>query len=203
MAACQIITETMAVEELPGWRSLFAPRTSAAVFSDPVSDHEVLAPTPGAFLERPQYDALLKALDAVGETAFLWMLLEVDETKVRTEIGWPTRLLCKGPPTWQQFVDERLMPLDSLLWSPEGTWGIVRDHDRYALAGGSEHFIRRSGETSQPGSPTARARGTCSASPTTTCRHRTGSSDSSRPDSHRSSRKAGWAGTATKGGATR
>lgn len=81
------------------------------------------------------------SLHTVGENEFLWMLLEVDETKVRTETGWPTRLLCKGPPTWQQFVDERLMPLDSLLWSPKGTWGILLDHDRYALAGGSEHFI--------------------------------------------------------------
>jgi hypothetical protein len=107
------------------------------VFTNKLPCRIILCPTEGYFLTEAQYLALIRTMNALGESSFF-----VSEVE-----GEPD--FFNGPGHWQfkaeiSYSEYRQLPvyLENAIYSESGNWGLIISHEEHALFGGSENVTR-------------------------------------------------------------
>jgi hypothetical protein len=130
------LSSQVSLEDLPGWGRVFGRADSPLAVRCDLADHEVLYPTDGPWLTEEQYRAVIVAVRDVGESEYLWAVVEASTH----ELVVNERYRCELP-GWSAYRRQISLPLDATMWSPSGTWGVYVDHERYGLLGGSHQFV--------------------------------------------------------------
>lgn len=105
------------------------------MFQQSVKERIILCPIEGYFLDNPQFNSLMEAVD--------------DEKIIISQIeGEPDCFLQEGhrecflPLTYEEYTKLPIY-VENAIYSPHGAWGILISHEEHAVLGGTEEFLNR------------------------------------------------------------
>jgi hypothetical protein len=105
-------------------------------FTSAVDAVLVFYPIEGYWLTRPQYDSVVNAARALGDSTFYLSLVEHSGDWVARGEHW----LCKFP-RYEEYRGIESLVLENALYSSSGRWGVLISHESHALVGGSREFV--------------------------------------------------------------
>ena len=123
---------------LQAWKEIFVDSDPCKVpFTGQIAQHTVFYPTNRCFLTESQYEAVIQAAKNAGDRGFILAVSDWrQQPKNRQKIWW-----CAFP-SYKQYLKLLAVPCEHVLYSVQGSWGILTSDTNHALVGGDTHFIK-------------------------------------------------------------
>lgn len=114
------------------------------MFNNNINEKIILCPTDGYYLNKKQFNALMKTIQQMEDCSFYLSEVEGDcflenfNTKNNYELGhWELTL----ETSYDAYKSNPLI-LENALYSSKGTWGVIISHEDHAVLGGSDNFMK-------------------------------------------------------------
>ena len=114
------------------------------MFNAHISQKILLCPTDGYYLDKKQFNALIKAVKQIEEDFFYLSEVEgecfLEHPKAQGNYEFNHWELSNK--TLYHDYKKNPLVLENAIYSPKGTWGILISHEDHAVLGGSEEFVK-------------------------------------------------------------
>lgn len=115
------------------------------VFCDSISERLILCPTIGYYLNQHQFEAMIRAVEAVNESRIFLSEIEgkgafQEQLGENEYSGSHFEILI--PVNYEEYTNTVLV-VENALYSPTGKWGIIISHEEHAVIGGERSFMEK------------------------------------------------------------
>jgi hypothetical protein len=126
------------------WKIFSSKDPFDTVFQETIEHKILLFPTVGYYLQDVQFDALIQAIEEVGESTFHVSEIEGDcFTKSSSDQAYEQgHWNCTTQLSYEEYLNIPLV-LENAIYSPSGKWGVLLSHEGHAVVGGGLSFIRK------------------------------------------------------------
>ncbi len=112
------------------------------MFNDIIKQKIILCPTNGYYLNKEQFNALMKTSKALGEASFYLYetegcFLDDLEEKNIYSFGYGE---VSNKISYEEYKNLKIV-LENALYSTKGSWGVIISHEDHAVLGGVDGFV--------------------------------------------------------------
>ena len=117
------------------------------IFKDSIQEKLILFPTEGYYLSHKQFEALIRAVEFIGENEIYISEIESENDSFASSQSISESYQCKH---WivKDLIDiseysKILIVVENAIYSSLGNWGLVISHEEHAVLGGTSEFMKK------------------------------------------------------------